>query len=408
MLKKGIDVWNDWREKEPIKPELRGADLRGVDFEEANLSNANMSRANLEGANLRGANLSNAELRGTYLSKANLYRTNLRYSDLHGANLSEVRSFRGDFRGANLSNANLSDAVLEASILFKANLDRASLPSANLRWSSLNEANLSNADLRSSDLVGVNLRKANLSDANLSRANLDRANLRGANLSNANMSMTRLIEADLNGAILTGCRVFGISAWGLKGLEKAKQSDLKITPEGEPEIMVDNLEVAQFIYILLHSEKIREVIDTITSKVVLILGRFTPKRKAVLDAIRIELRKRNYLPVLFDFPEPISRRKAETVSTLAHMARFVIADITDARSVPQELQKTIPHLTSVPVQPILLSSSKEYGLFQDFTPYPWVLKIHRYNNIEDLIESLAEKVIAPAEAKATLLQKRKR
>jgi hypothetical protein len=42
------------------------------------------------------------------------------------------------------------------------------------------------------------------------------------------------------------------------------------------------------------------------------------------------------------------------------------------------------------------------------TPYPWVLKIHRYNNIEDLIESLAEKGIAPAEAKATLLQKRKR
>ena len=54
---------------------------------------------------------------------------------------------------------------------------------------------------------------------------------------------------------------------------------------------------------LLHNEKIRHVIDTITSKAVLILGRFTRERKAVLDALREELRKRNYLPILFDFEQ---------------------------------------------------------------------------------------------------------
>jgi hypothetical protein len=57
-------------------------------------------------------------------------------------------------------------------------------------------------------------------------------------------------------------------------------------------------------YLLLHNQKIRDVIDTITSKVVLILGRFTPERKEVLDASRDELRKRDYLPVLFDFDKP--------------------------------------------------------------------------------------------------------
>ena len=36
----------------------------------------------------------------------------------------------------------------------------------------------------------------------------------------------------------------------------------------------------------------------------LILGRFTPERKAVLDALREELRKRDYLPILFDFDVP--------------------------------------------------------------------------------------------------------
>ena len=69
----------------------------------------------------------------------------------------------------------------------------------------------------------------------------------------------------------------------------------------EPAVTVDNIEVAQFISLLLHNEKIRDVIDTITSKVVLILGRFTDERKAVLDALRGELRKRNYQPILFDF-----------------------------------------------------------------------------------------------------------
>ena len=67
---------------------------------------------------------------------------------------------------------------------------------------------------------------------------------------------------------------------------------------------MDNLEVAQFIYLLLNNAKIREVIDTITSKVVLILGRFTPERKVVLDALREELQKRDYVPVLFDFDKP--------------------------------------------------------------------------------------------------------
>ena len=45
---------------------------------------------------------------------------------------------------------------------------------------------------------------------------------------------------------------------------------------------MDDLEIAQFIYLLLNNQKIRHVIDTITSKIVLILGRFTPERKAVL------------------------------------------------------------------------------------------------------------------------------
>ena len=91
-------------------------------------------------------------------------------------------------------------------------------------------------------------------------------------------------------------RIYGVSAWGLKLSEDTKQHNLIITRFDEPEITVDNIEVAQFIYLLLNNQKIRDVIDTIAKKAVLILGRFTPERKAVLDALREKLRECDYLP----------------------------------------------------------------------------------------------------------------
>ena len=214
-----------------------------------------------------------------------------------------------------------------------------------------------------------------------------------------------MVATNLKAADLTGCSVYGASVWNVT-LDGAKQSNLLITPEEEPAIQVDNLEVAQFVYLLLSNAKIRHVIDTITSKVVLILGRFTPERKVVLDAIRDELRKRDCVPVLFDFDKPSSRDLTETVRTLAHMARFVIADITDAKSIPQELIAIVPNLPSVPVQPLLLTSQHEYGMFEHLRRFPWVLEPVLYENQEALLPDLEPKVIAPAEAKAKELTRK--
>jgi hypothetical protein len=127
---------------------------------------------------------------------------------------------------------------------------------------------------------------------------------------------------------------------------------LVITPEHEPAITVDNIEVAQFVYSMLPNEKVRDVIDTITSKAVLTLGRFTAERKAVLDALREELRKRNYLPILFDFELPAMRNITETVTLLARMARFVRrgkpelfppAGLTLIIDIAQRLTVSVPH-----------------------------------------------------------------
>jgi hypothetical protein len=54
--------------------------------------------------------------------------------------------------------------------------------------------------------------------------------------------------------------------------------------------------------------------------VALILGRFTPERKQVLDAIRKELRRHNHVPVLCDIEGPSRHNFTETVTLLARMA----------------------------------------------------------------------------------------
>ncbi len=155
---------------------------------------------------------------------------------------------------------------------------------------------------------------------------------------------------------------------------------------------------------MLNNQKVREVIDTITSKAVLILGRFTDERKAVLDALREELRKRNYLPILFDFEKPRSRDTDETITLLARMARFIVADISDAKSVLQELRGIVPDLPSVPVQPIILAMQEEPGMFDFYRNRPSFLTVHRYADQKQLLADLGDKVIRPAEEKVRELR----
>ena len=323
-----------------------------------------MDEAELSEADLSGSNLEEADLSDSTLFKANLSYANLRKADLSKADLSQANLSECNLRDASLSEADLFGATIKTAVLIGADLHRVDAMKADFSGSDLSKTWLEDADLSWSNFSECNLTGANLSDSDLTGTNFSEAVVRGANL-----SCVTLVRTNVEGADLTSCRVYGLSVWDVKS-EGAIQRDLIITPDYAPAITVDNLEVAQFIYLLLNNQKIRHVIDTITSKVVLILGRFTPERKAVLDAIRDELRKRDYLPVLFDFDKPVNRDITETVSTLAHMAKFVIADITDAKSIPQELMAIVPALPSVPVQPLLLASQREYGMFEHFKRYP--------------------------------------
>ncbi len=427
LLKQGTAVWNEWRKRHPeIQPDLGDADLSDADLYGANLSRANLNDANLNDANLIKADLSGADLNNANLNNANLSGANLTEATLIDADLSDINLSYTNLSRAALSNANLSRAALSNANLGRANLsnaylrnaylDEADLNGADLSGADLSRVNLSRADLSNANLTDADLIKAELSDANLSNANLYRANLYRADLSNANLTDADLSRADLGfatfvrtnlkGTTLTGCRTYGISAWNVE-LTGALQDSLVITPPDEPIITVDNLKMAQFIYLLLNNQEIRDVIDTIAKKAVLILGRFTRERKAMLDALRDELRRHGYLPILFDFKKPSRRDLTETVSTLAHLSRFIVADLTDPSSIPQELSAIAPTLT-VPLQPLLEASKSEDSMFSDLShTYHWILPIYRYTDLDSLLASLQEQIINPAEQKAQELIKQK-
>jgi pentapeptide repeat protein len=285
-----------------------------------------------------------------------------------------------------------------------------SLFKINLNGKSLDRINLSGADLRKSQLNQTSLKGAKFCGANLEGASFKGANLNdvdftNCNLRNVNLRETSLVRTNFSNADITGAKIYGISAWELI-LSEAIQSDLIITKRGEPTISVDNLEIAQFIYLILRNEKLRDVLNTITSKAVLILGRFTPERKLVLDSIKNKLRKLDYLPIMFDFDIPDSRDITETITLLARLSKFIIADLSEPASIPKELESIIPNL-AIPVLPIIKSSEKPYSMFKDYWKYDWVLNIHKYDSEEDLLESLSNNLLAACEDKLNELNQRR-
>jgi uncharacterized protein YjbI with pentapeptide repeats len=398
---------------------LSGVDLRDATLVEANLTGANLantfgSNANFSAANLQSANFSEALFDGANLVRANLAGANFRRADLSRADLTEANLSHADFFEANFCSARLTRANLSGASLVDANFDGAFLDEARLTDAKLHNTSLTGSDLTRAMLAGADLAYAVLTQANLSESNCDRANLQGTLLYASNFSRASLrgatllnavaIQTDFTGADLTGCRVYGMSAWDVK-LDQATQTKLVITRE-EPHVHVDDLEVAHFIYLLLHRQKLRSVLTTLGEKTVLILGRFT-ERKALLEGIADKVRSLGYLPIVFDFDRPTDRDLTETVKVLAGLSLFVVADITNPRSVPLELQATVPDYM-VPFVTLVERGQPVFGMFDDLPrKYDWALPLLEYNSAESLLAAFENKVVAPALEKLAEVRRRK-
>mgnify|MGYP002382178563 CR=1 FL=1 len=177
ILKQGVEVWNQWREKNPeIRPDLYDVYLPG---------------APLSGVNLRGAFLNNADLRSVDLREANLTNAVLIEADMRGASLRE----------ANLSFAELMDARMSKTNLCSASFSNAVLSNTVLSGAALRNARLPSADLSGAYLYYTDLRSADLRGACLFRTVLSNMDLGGADFSAAIMGWTVFSGVDLSEVI---------------------------------------------------------------------------------------------------------------------------------------------------------------------------------------------------------------
>ena len=122
----------------------------------------------------------------------------------------------------------------------------------------------------------------------------------------------------------------------------------------------------------------------------------------VLSSIADSLRENDLCPIIFDFQKPGEQDIIETIITLAGICKFVIADVTDARVISDELRAFVPDF-AIPVVPIFQPSKKEpkpyASLYTLYKKYHWVFEPINYENKSHLLEILYNDVIKPAEAK---------
>jgi uncharacterized protein YjbI with pentapeptide repeats len=414
ILDQGAETWNRWRAENPETPwtlhdiVLTGRDLRGYNFgglaflrvqlTDADLSGARFTEGRLHDCDLRRAKVEGAQL-GAWFGRSRLDEIDFTRADLQGADFSMASLENTSFRGLELAGMNFANTDCA-----NADFSGANLAGASFQRARCFDANFAGACLVESDFIGTILHMANFDGANLTAAKLATAQLmivsaRNTNFTRADLGLASLVESNLSGARLIDTKIYGLSAWNVE-LEGATQDGLVITRDGEPAITCDDVEIAQFLYLLLENANVRKVIDTVTSKVVLILGRFSEERKTVLDALREALRQLDKTPILFDFDKPTGKDVLGTVETLARMARFIIADITDPASVPLELASIVPFIPDTPVLPLLLEGKPEFSMFDNLRRrYPWVMATQHYRDQASLLAALPA-LIAPADALA--------
>ena len=342
--------WNDWRKNHPnVRPDLRGLDLRTENIHAVNISGMNLGWARLEKAQLPG-----------------------------------LRAWNVNFADADLRHANLDGADLSLSVLDRANLQYCRFIKT--------------------ILTDVSARKTDFRHANLSHAVLNGAHLEGANLA--------------------GARVVGVSTWEVEIDEDTNQHDLILeelgdfiedwvdeTDQGYKQRVigrVDHLEAVQLLYLIRNKDKLKTVIDAVTSNLVLILGNFSKERMKILRSIEKKIAELRYAPVIFDFDMPCDRDLIETVSLLANMSCFLIVDLTEPASTPLETMLIAPQI-GVPLAPIIQKGERPFSLFNSLqAKYWWVLPTWTYRNEQHLIKNLETEVVEKCEKKRSTLRRRRR
>ena len=280
-----------------------------------------------------------------------------------------------DFAGIDLSDVNVYHAFGEG---------------LNLRGAIINNAEFEEGDFSRADFSGATIINSRFNKTIFTDANFDGAIIRNCNLNRVNLTNANFCVKEINQTV-----VYGISAWDLQTCEDMIQSELVIERSyelysdiiagGNVPMMVDNIELAQFIHYLSNHKKMRDTINILNDKGVLLLGKFKEGGLERLYKIRDLLRSQDYLPMIFDFDRPDAMNYTETVVTMSGLSKVIIADLSGS-SVPHELKSVLYNFKKKPV--IAFSDKKAYSMLKDLKwENPYVLDFV-YDGEQDLLNKL--------------------
>jgi hypothetical protein len=244
---------------------------------------------------------------------------------------------RFNFSGMKLSNVEIFNAFAEGLCLQDSVFDNAVFEEG---------------DFSRADFVGATFRNTRFNKTILTGAIFD-----GATFLNCNLNRSNLVGASFRVREITETVVYGIAAWDLETSDEMKQSKLVIEQtyhlysnlleQGKVPIMVDDIELAQFVHYLSAHKKMRYAINVLSDKGVLLLGGFKDGGLDRPNSIRERLQRKGYVAMIFDFARPDSLSLTETVVTMAGLSKFVVADLSGP-SIPWELNSIFTHKETAP------------------------------------------------------------
>lgn len=283
---------------------------------------------------------------------------------------------RVNFSGMNLSGLSVYNAFAEG---------------LHLRNATFEGTRFEEGDFSRADFSGSTFRSTMFNKTILTGATFD-----GATFVNCNLNRVNLVGASFRVKEITETVVYGIAAWDLQTSADMKQSKLVIertyefysdlVQQGKVPMTVDDIELAQFVYYLSNHKKMRDTLNILNDRGVLLLGRFKEGGLERLYAMREWLQRKGYMAMIFDFARPDNLSLTETVVTMAGLSKFVVVDLSGS-SVPAELQAILGQIK----KPVL-ACGDPYALFPDLADQTSLVVVEGddSNLLSDLEDSLPE------------------
>lgn len=339
LFLQGPKVWNEWRNENPqIEPDLSG------EFIYPHFARTNKGP-------LRKADVASSDPEIPF----NFYRTNFHKSS---------------FESAIFPNADMRECYL-----YETDMSRAGFPGANFNGSKIRKAYCSSTDFSNAIFVDCVLNNSTF------------------------------IGVNFSGATIEGCNVYGVSAWEIILDDKTIQKELFLHRDNfsrkdiglslDVLSYVDDLALAQFFYFLNQPDGFGKSLSQLNRRSVLLLGKFKEGGLELLKTVGEMLRRRNYIPIVFDFDPSEHSNLIENVTTMAGLSRFVLANL-EGGSVPAELARVTANYRNPVIGWIHDDKHKTvYAMFKDVAALENAQYFTYTNELN--LEIQLDKVIAKAE-----------